>query len=184
MSEQPRRKPDPLVSPYGHPHHSEPQAGHEHTRFEGTDASVKLIVVSLGIIILVLIISFALVIPIQKTMESETPVGSLPSPIAPARVLPPAPQLQVHPWETLPDVRSHDDQVLNSYGRDADGHYRIPIEQAMNLVVARLPIAPNAPAGITTPGGEGRAFAGSINNMPPPYKRPNIQGEIHKRAQK
>jgi hypothetical protein len=59
----------------------------------------------------------------------------------------------------------------------------IAIDQAMGMVVSRLNIAPNAPEGVTTPGGEGRDFSGSINSMPPAYQRPQIQGEIRKHAQ-
>ena len=71
--------------------------------------------------------------------------------------------------------------------KDANGKIHVPIDKAMDTVVSRLRIQPNAPSGITTPGGEGRAFAGSINNMPPAYRQapqaPQIQGEIRKRAQ-
>ncbi len=184
MIDERRDKPNPLVSPYGEPKPTEPHAGHEHTRFEGVDASVKLILTSLGIIALTLVIAFAITIPIQKSLEKTTPLGEPRSPLAPWRVVPPAPQIQVHPWETLPDVRDHEDAVLNGKARDSEGQLRIPINQAMDMVVSQLNIRPNAPVGITVPGGEGRAFAGSINNMPPAYQRPKIQGEIRKRAQK
>jgi hypothetical protein len=98
-------------------------------------------------------------------------------------VIPSGPLLQVHPWEELPQVREDALKLLNSSGPDADGHNHIPIDQAMTSVVSRLNIEPNAPQGITTPGGEGRNFAGSINSMPAPYQRPQIQGEIQKHAQ-
>jgi len=80
--------------------------------------------------------------------------------------------------------RSHEQKVLSSSGRDADGHLRIPINTAMDAVIPRLHLRPDTPSGITTPGGEGRTFAGAVNAMPAPYSRPRIQGEIHKSAQK
>ena len=74
----------------------------------------------------------------------------------PLPVSPPEPQLQVQPWEELPDLRAHEEKVLSSSGRDADGHLRIPINTAMDAVIPRLHLRPDTPSGITTPGGEGR----------------------------
>jgi hypothetical protein len=83
----------------------------------------------------------------------------------------------------LPDVRAHEDQVLNGSGKDADGHVHVPIDRAMDAVLSRLNISPDAPPGITTPGGQGRDFSRSVNAMPPAYRKPQIQGEIRKHAQ-
>jgi hypothetical protein len=174
-----------VVNNSGEPKHSEPHIGHGGTSYEGTDAAASMVVGSLAIIGGTLLITFAITIGIQKLLQDKNPPGELPSPLAPARVIPQGrPLLQVHPWEELPDVRAHEDQILNSYGKDSDGHLHIPINQAMDAVVTRLNIASGAPQGITTPGGEGRDFAGSINAMPPAYRRPQIQGEIRKRAQR
>lgn len=184
-----QHKDNRLVSPYGEPKHSEPHAGHAGTSYEGTDATAGMVIWSLGIIGGTLVIIFAITIGVQKFLQDKNPPGELPSPLAPARVIPQGPLLQVHPWEELPDLRAHEDQVLNSYGKDPDGHVHIPINQAMDQVVSRLNIAPGAGPGIATPGGEGRDFAGSINAMPPAYRRPQIpsaqiRGEIRKHAQK
>ena len=184
MTDGQKHQSDNLVSPYHTPKHTEPHEGFHHTRFEGTDATVKLIVVSLGIIVLTLIVAAIVSVPIHKGIRDATPAGTPLSRVAPERVVPPYPQLEVHPWMTLPDVRRHEEDVLNGKIPDADGHVRVPIDQAMNMVVSQLNVRPNAPAGITTPGGEGRAFAGSVNNMPPAYQRPQIQGEIRKHAEK
>lgn len=165
------------------PSHSEPVVGHGGTKFETVDATPGLIIFSLSIIAGTLVVVFAFTIAIQKYLEERNPTGPLPSPLAPARVVPPAPQLQVQPWEELPEMRAHENEILNGSGKDADGHFHIPINQAMDAVVSRLNIAPGAPQGITTPGGQGRAFAGSVNSMPAPYQRPQIRGEIHKNAQ-
>ena len=166
------------------PKHTEPHAGHGSTTFEGSDAAASIVIWSLSIIGGILVIVFAMTIGIQKLLEVKNPPGDLPSPLAPARVIPQGPLLQVHPWEELPELRAHEDQVLNSYGKDPDGHAHVPINVAMDAVVPRLNIAPNAPQGITTPGGEGREFSGSINSLPPAYRRPQIQGEIRKSGQK
>ena len=161
---------------------SEPHLGHGGTSYEGTDAKAGLVIGSLAVIGGTLIIVFAFTVGIQKYLEKNNPIGELPSRIAPARIVPPSPQLQVHPWEELPDRRANEEKILNSSSTDPDGRVHIPITQAMNNVVPRLNVHPGAMPGLTTPGGEGRTFAGSVNSMPPEYRRPQIQEEIHKRA--
>jgi len=171
-------------NPHGQEVHSERHAGHGGTSFEGGDAQPGIIIWSLALIGLTLVVIFAITIGIQKMLETRNPPGQLPSPLAPARIVPSGPLLQIRPWEELPQVREDSEKILNGSGRDANGNYHIPINQAMDAVVSRLTIAPNAPSGITTPGGEGRDFAGSLNAMPAPYqRRPQIQGEIQKHVQ-
>lgn len=170
------------------PKRSEPVEGHGGTSYEQADARPSLILWSLGIIVGTVVIVFAMTLGFHKMLQDGHSTGELPSPLAPSRVLAPAPQLQVHPWEEVPDMRAHEDEVLNSSGKDAAGHIHIPIDKAMDTVVSRLVIQPNAPRGIYTPGGEGRNFAGSVNDMPPAYRQapqkiPQIQGEIRKHAQ-
>ncbi|HEX4749260.1 MAG TPA: hypothetical protein VH302_06920 [Bryobacteraceae bacterium] len=185
MSEQfldEQHKPNRLVSPHGQVVHSEPHGGHHGTSFEGGDARAGIIIKSLALIAVMLVVVFAITIGIQKILEQRNPPGQLPSPLAPARTIPSGPLLQVHPWEELPQVKEDAQKLLNSSGVDADGRRHIPINQAMSMVAGQLTIAPNAPQGITTPGGEGRNFSGSVNSMPAPYRRPQIQGEIQKHA--
>lgn len=170
-------------SPY-EPKPSEPHAGHGGTKFEGVDARPGMVIWSLAIIAGMLVIVSAITLVVQKYLYNANPQGQLPSPLSPARVVPPNPQLQVHPWEELPDLRAHEEQVLNSTGRDPDGRLHVPIDRAMDAVVSRLPVRPGTPEGITTPGGEGREFAGALDRMPDAYRRPRIQGEIHKHAEK
>jgi hypothetical protein len=163
--------------------HSEPHAGHEGTRFEAVDARPGMVIWSLAIIAGMLVIVFALVVGIQKYLYDANPQGDLPSPLSPARVVPPDPQIQVHPWEELPDLRAHEEQVLNGYSKDPDGRVHIPISRAMDAIVSRLPTRPDTPTGITTPGGEGRDFSGSLQQMQAPYRQPKIKGEIRKHGQ-
>jgi hypothetical protein len=163
------------------PKYSEPVLGHHGTNFENVDAKAGMVLWSLAAIGITLVVVFAFTIFLQRTLKKEHPLGELASPLAPARVLAPAPQLQVHPWNELPEMRAHEEEVLNMSGKDKDGFVHIPISQAMDSVVPHLNIAPYAPQGITTPGGEGRDFAGSLSDMPAPYHT-RIQGEIHKNA--
>ena len=168
------------------PVHSEPHAGHGDTTYEGVDASVKMVIYSLVIIALILAVSAGIGVPVHRLLREANPPGQLPSPLAPARVVPPLPILQVHPWEVFPDLLTQQEAQLHSYGKDPDGHVHVPIEQAMDSVVPKLNVRTNAPQGLTIPGGQGRDFAGSLGSMPPVYQQaqpPTIQGEIRKNAQ-
>ena len=162
---------------------SEPHQGHGGTTYEGVDASVKMVIYSLVIIALLLVVSFAITIPVYRLLHDANPPGNLPSPLAPARVVPPAPNLEVHPWDDYPDLLSQQEKMLHSSGRDANGHVHIAIDQAVNAVVPTLNVRADSPQGLTIPGGQGRDFAGSLASMPPAYQPPTIQGEIHKNAQ-
>jgi hypothetical protein len=170
------------------PVESAPVMGHADTSFEATDARVGIIIGSLLIIVITLIITAAIVFPIHKILQAVNPPGQLPSPIAPARVVPPEPVLQVHPAEVYPDLLASQEKILHSYGKNAAGQVHIPIEQAINDVAGQLPVRANAPEGYTVPGGQGRDFSKSLADMPPAYQRqqpgPTIQGEIQKNAQK
>jgi len=164
----------------GHPHDAHAATGA--TRFEPNDARASMVIWSLAIIAAMLVGVFALTVGIQKYLYEKNPVGDLPSPLAPARILPPSPQIEVQPWEYLPQLRAREDQMLDSYGKDANGHLRIPINRAMEAVMPNLKIRPGAPVGITTPGGEGRYSAGVENANRVPY-RIEIKGGVQKNAQ-
>lgn len=165
------------------PPESHPIVGHDGTSFEGVDASVRMVILSLVIIALILVVSFAITIPIQKTLNRENPSSSFPSALRPSRVLPPAPRLEVHPWDYYPDLLASQEKTLQSAGKDPSGRYHIPITQAVDNIAGKLSVRPDAPPGLTIPGGQGRDFAGSLANMPAPYQPPTIQGEIRKNAQ-
>jgi hypothetical protein len=145
-----------------------------------------------------LLVTALLTIPIQNILKRDNPPGNMPSPLAPARVIPKGPLLQVHPWNELPRMRAHEDQFLSEAGTDAQGHKHLAIKDAMDAVISQLKLRPNAGPGLTIPGGQGREFAGSLEAMPPAYKyqgtavagetssrQPTvIQGEIRKNAPK
>ena len=154
-------------------------------RFEDRDAPPKLIIWGLAGVGAILVGSLLLTLVIQANYEKVTPKGQPLSPLAPARIVPPNPQLEVHPWDTYPQLRAHEDEILNGYGRDAAGHIHIPIEKAMDQIVARLPVRPASPTGLTTPGGEGRDSSHGLDAIPRGYQPvPQIQGEIQKHAEK
>jgi hypothetical protein len=166
-------------------HHSTPSSdpiiGHGGTAYEGHDAPAGVIVWSLVIVAGLVALGFALMLGVEQYMITSHPAGELASPLTPERVIPPAPQLQVHPWEDLPEMRAAEDKALGTTGRDQAGHMHIPIDSAITEVLSRLKVSPNAPQGLYTPGGQGREFSRSITELPGTV-RPQIEGEIRKNA--
>ncbi len=179
---------------FHHEVHSEPHTGHESTAYEGTDASVKLVLGSLAAIGLTLLITALLTFPIQNILKTANPEGHLPSPLSPERVIPSGPLIEVHPWETFPTLRAHEESILLHDGASPNGQQHLAIDEAIGEVVSKLKIRPGASEGYTVPGGQGRDFAGSLQSMPTAYQAtisqataPQgavIQGEIHKPASK
>ena len=160
--------------------------------YEATDANPRLTIFSMAILMGTLLFALVVTIGIQKWLEVAIPVGEPASPLAPERVLPPDPKLEAHPWETYPVLRADEDKLLNSYGKDAQGHIHIPIAKAMDDVIPTLTIEANAPVGLTTVPGQGREFSGSVQSFPPGYTQPQqpaprpgvgIKGEVEKHAQ-
>lgn len=162
---------------------SRPVLGHGGTAYESVDVTPPTVIWSLAIIAMLVIFGFILMFGVQKIFETTHPPGELATPLSPGRVLPPAPQVQVHPWEDLPAMRAHENEVLNSSGKDKLGNMHVPIAAAMEAVVSRLKIEPDAPQGIAGQSGVGREFSRSLSDLPPAYKRPTIQGEVRKNAQ-
>ena len=158
-------------------------------RFDPKDASASLVIYSLGVIAGGLIVTFIIVIGMYKYFIGATPLGRPASDRTSERVLPPEPKLEVHPWESLPILRQHEDEILNGYGKDAEGHVHIPIDRAMDLVIPQLRIRPNSPPGLTIPGGVGFGTVGSSHDLPPQYRSPaeagppQLKGKVEKSAQ-
>jgi hypothetical protein len=166
--------PPHAVSPHGH-------AVTGVTRFEGSDARASIVIWTLGIIAATLVGAFALTIGIQKYLDKINPVGEPTSPLAPYRVLPPDPQIEVHPWEDIIELRAHDKEILDGIGKDASGQPYVPIDRAMEEVLPTLKIRPGAPSGAMTQGGEGRtSHGGDVNREP---YRIEIKGGAQPNAQ-
>jgi hypothetical protein len=161
---------------------SDPVLGHLGTNYEGNDVKAPIVVWSLIIVAGLAVAGFVLMLGVQKYFEANHPIGESPSALAPDRVIPPAPQVQIHPWEDLPEMRAAEAKALNETGRDQAGRMHIPIDAAMTEVLTRLKVDPNAPRGLTTPGGQGREYSHTLSERSG-NERPQIQGEIRKNAQ-
>jgi hypothetical protein len=164
------------------PHVSDPIIGHGGTAYEGHDVKAGVVVWSLIIVAGLAVLGFVLMLGVQKYFETAHDPGQPASPLAPERVIPPAPQVQVHPWEDLPEMREAEAKGLAETGRDKYGRMHIPIEKAMAEVLTRLKVDPNAPRGSTIPGGQGREYSHALIETPS-VVRPQIEGEIRKNAQ-
>jgi len=74
-------------------------------------------------------------------LKKAEPLGATSSPLvqAGARVIPPAPVLQVHPHQELEDYCAVQQAAVTSYGwvNKESGVARIPIDRAMDLVLER-----------------------------------------------
>ena len=166
---------------------STPIHGHDGIAYEGNDVKAPIVIWSLIIIAMLGASGFILMLGVQKYLETTHPAGELASPLTPERIIPSAPQVQVHPWEDLPEMRANEIKTLETSGRDQAGRMHVPIEKAMSEIVTRLNVDPNAPKGLTTPGGQGREYSHSLTdirgNDRPASTRPMIEGEIRKNAQ-
>lgn len=111
--------------------HSTNGAGHEQS-----EVSVRLIVVSLGFLAVATLIICLLVVGIFRyfhaSFDADASERAKP-------VVPPAPRIEVAPYEQLQQLRIKEDHVLNSYAFvDKDGGVvRVPIDRAIDMLAAK-----------------------------------------------
>jgi len=89
-------------------------------------------------------------------LKRVEPLGATSSPLVKegARVMPPAPLLQVHPHQELVDYCAAQQEAVNSYGwvNQESGVAHIPVDRAMDLIVSRgLPTRPPSEAPVGAP---------------------------------
>jgi hypothetical protein len=98
--------------------------------FEHSDAPPGLLVALAGGLA-------ATVAGVLITLAIAFPAALVPNPRGPMQPLPPQPRLQTVPTDDLAVVRQAEMRRLGGYAQTADGHVRIPIEQAMREVAAQ-----------------------------------------------
>ncbi len=131
-------------------HGHDPAAGNPAIGYEQSDVNARGVLIfaaallAVGIVIHVLIWLLFLVF---DTRQARGQTLQYPLAVQQEQRLPPEPRLQTNPRQDLLDMRAAEDQILTSYrwvDRNA-GVVRIPIDQAMKLVVERgLPARPPA----------------------------------------
>ncbi len=115
-------------------------------RYETRDANVRAVTIFVIVLFVTIIgalgMSWGVLQYFTTRQKPATPFWS-------DRTLPPAPRLQVSPRADLQHYRANENEALSSYGwidRKA-GIVRIPIDQAMDLLVRRgLPVRSGATA--------------------------------------
>jgi hypothetical protein len=120
------------------------QTGQETPRagggYERRDMSLRTVAVFFGGLIISVAVVLLLMVWLFDYFAARSARQDVPpSPLAESRPLPPEPRLQVHPGVELKAMREEEDALLGSYGwvdRQA-GIVRIPIDQAMTLLVRR-----------------------------------------------
>jgi hypothetical protein len=120
-----------------HAHQDNPPVHHEESDVNirgifGFAAGLAIAVAFVAFVVWVLFTYFA-----SREARKSTP--EYPLAVQQENRLPPEPRLQTNPRQDLTDLRSQEDQILDTYGwvdRNA-GTVRIPIEQAMKLTLQR-----------------------------------------------
>jgi len=121
-----------------------------HVRHEHSDISISGVVAFAVALATVCVMIFGAVRVMNTAFARYRPqpvTAEFPLAAESLRRLPPEPRLQTDPRDDLKHLRDGEDRALGSYGwvdRDA-GVVRIPIDQAMRLIVERgLPVRPDA----------------------------------------
>lgn len=104
--------------------------------YEHREASIKLIVGSLVVLAICVVITCALTVLMFRVLRATTGQASRLSNISHAAEIPPEPRLQVDGWVQLENLRKHENQVLGTYGIDAEtSTIHIPIDKAMDVLL-------------------------------------------------
>jgi len=116
--------------------------------YEKRDVNTRAILYFLGVLFLVLLVTFASMRGLFGYFSETQKLGPGASPFDNSRVLPPSPRLQVDPAIDLDSVRQSQNEMLDSYGwaDKATGKVRVPIDRAMDMLIERkLPVRQNPP---------------------------------------
>ena len=128
---------------------------HADVAYEPRDVNPRaLFIVGIGILISAVIINFGVLLTFDYFAALDKQKGLQPSTLLRRdRVMrPPEPRLQIDPADDLKTMRATEADVLHSYGwvDQKEGVVRIPIEQAMKVLVERglpSPAQGDAPRG-------------------------------------
>ena len=118
-----------------------PSPAAEERGYEPTDVSVRLVLLTVFVGVLLVVLAAAALFGLQRLYATLDPVSPEP-PLSPLERLtpePPPPQIQAEPAEDLATYLAREQAILESYAwRDEEaGIARIPIGRAMQLLVER-----------------------------------------------
>jgi hypothetical protein len=130
------------------PHASPARLQNPEVHHETSDVNIRgIFIFAAGLLIAAIVIHFLvwLLFAYFAGRQAATTGRDFPLAAEQQNRLPPEPRLQSNPRQDLIDLRAHEDAVLGTYGwvDKTNGVVRIPIEEAMKLVVKRgLPSRP------------------------------------------
>jgi hypothetical protein len=108
---------------------------------DGSDVNVRAVLTFGAILVVTTAVVGVLVFLLFgyfQRREEQSGARDFPLAVEQQNRMPPEPRLQTNPREDLRLMRQRDDAILNSYGLDRDtGAVRIPIQEAMKLIVQR-----------------------------------------------
>lgn len=108
-------------------------AGYEHR-----EVSIKVIVGSILILAICVVVTCALMVVMFNVLHATTGREPRLSNMARPSEIPPEPRVSAYPAVQLENLRRHENQVLGTYGIDAQtGAIHIPIDKAMDLLLQR-----------------------------------------------
>jgi hypothetical protein len=118
---------------------------HPEGRYEHTDAQARPLLLAGLVLALLLLAAMAVSVWLSETLTAQTLEGERRSPVEHLRVAPETPELQAIPAQELERHRAWEERTLASteWIDSASGIVRIPIERALELVLAEgLPARP------------------------------------------
>jgi hypothetical protein len=125
--------------PHAAEHHDDENPAVHH---ETSDVNVRgIFVLAVGLVVVTAFFSFLVWVLFEflQVREATRVVPEYPLAATQETRLPPEPRLQTDPRGDLQELRTEEDRLLNSYGwvDKSTGTVRIPIEEAMRLMVQR-----------------------------------------------
>ncbi len=150
----------------------------EDVRFEPTDVATRPVVLSVAALaVFTIVFTFVGHFVFFRLADRERAASAPPSPLAEqyAAKEPPAPRLQIDPKKDLVEHRAAEDRILNGYGwvDKAGGVAQVPIERAMEMLLAKGLPARNAPvpAKMAPPAGVAPSQPAEAAGAPDWYQR-------------
>lgn len=127
----------------------------ERLGYEPTDVDIKAILLTVLVLAVVVGLFATALLGLVALFQSTSPLPTI-SMIDQVQPVPPPPRLEANPAQVLVQIRQHEQQILDSYGRvDRDaGIARIPIAEAMGILSERgwtSKIEPDDAAASTSP---------------------------------
>ena len=114
-------------------------AGPEASGYERSDARMRPLLISAGVLLILFSVSMAVSKKITKGLLTQRAQAVAPSPLEDFREPPAGPRLQSNPTLEIDEHRAREEAVLNGYDwiDRANGVVQLPIDRSMELLLER-----------------------------------------------